>query len=72
VDLSRALRMSMAQMSLTQAELSRRSGVTRLTISNIRHGKANPSVLIIDKLAKACGLTVIEFLQMGEDRPKWY
>ena len=70
MNVSKSLRLGMAKMEINQAELSRRSGVSRMTISNIMQGKANPTVDLLDKLAKEMGLSVVELLKLGEDI-KW-
>lgn len=48
---------------LTQNELSKRTGITQGDISKIEHGKLNPSIKILQRLANAMGKQLkIEFI----------
>lgn len=48
---------------LTQNELAERSGITQGDISKLEHGKLNPSIKILQRLASAMGKQLkIEFV----------
>nr|WP_029423477.1 helix-turn-helix transcriptional regulator [Alicyclobacillus macrosporangiidus] len=52
---------------LTQADLSKLSGVPQSVISDIETGTAkNPTVTVLAKLAKALGVTLDELVDMEE------
>ena len=44
---------------LTQEELSRKSGINQANISKLEHGKANPSVSTLQKLANGLGKRLV-------------
>lgn len=44
---------------ITQEELSRKSGINQANISKLEHGKANPSVSTLQKLAKGLGKRLV-------------
>ena len=46
---------------ITQEELSRKSGINQANISKLEHGKANPSVSTLQKLAKGLGIRKTDF-----------
>ena len=48
--------------SMSQRELSRRSGVMQAEISKIEQGKGNPTLLTLQKLAKSLGRTIASLL----------
>jgi transcriptional regulator with XRE-family HTH domain len=48
---------TLSRNGLTQAELSRRSGVHEVTISRIIHGHLEPTVTTAEKLARAAGIS---------------
>jgi transcriptional regulator with XRE-family HTH domain len=50
------LRVACEQRDITQAELSRKSGIHRVTISKIFRRKLSPSVDVCEKLALAAGV----------------
>lgn len=47
-----------AELSLTQAELAAKVGVTRKTVNTVENGVFVPSTLLAIKLAEALGLSV--------------
>lgn len=53
--------------NLSQAELSRRSGVSQTYISELEAGKKQPTYPIIKKLAAALGVSIAELI--GEQSP---
>lgn len=49
--------------SLTQEELSGRSGVHQTYLSGLEHGKRNPTVAVLEKLADALGVDIEDLLR---------
>ena len=66
MNVSKSLRLAMAQIGINQAELARRSGVSRMSIAGVMKGTSNPTIGLLDKLAEHCGLTLVELLKLGE------
>lgn len=56
--LGREIRLARDVACLTQAELSRKSGVPQETISRIERGRANPTMSTLEKLARAMGTKI--------------
>ena len=53
--------------NLTQKELSKRTGITQADISRIENGTRNPSLAMLNRLAKGMGMKLkIEFLPIGQ------
>jgi len=62
------LKMYRAKLGLNQAEMGKRVGVSRQTISLIERGDYSPSVTLALKLAKECGVSVEDiFKYEGDD-----
>ena len=55
----RAIIEARTSSGLTQEELSRKSGINQANISKLEHGKANPSVSTLQKLAKGLGKRLV-------------
>jgi putative transcriptional regulator len=53
-----------AELSLTQAELAERCGVSRKTVNTVENGIFIPSTLLALKLAKALNLPVEELFSI--------
>ncbi len=51
-----------AQLKISQAELSKRSGIAASHLSYIEHGKANPTLEILENLAEGLDCTVLDLL----------
>lgn len=49
-------------LKMSQAELSERTGIAASHLSHIEHGRANPTLEIMEQLAEALGATVVELL----------
>lgn len=56
--LGKNLRAARQKLGLTQEELAERSGVQAGEISRIEHGKRDPQVSTVERLAKGVGLPV--------------
>ena len=61
------LKVYRAKLGLNQAEMGKRIGVSRQTISLIERGDYSPSVSLALKIAKECGVTVEEIFSYEED-----
>ena len=55
----RAIIEARTSSGLTQEELSRKSGINQANISKLEHGKANPSVSTLQKLANGLGKRLV-------------
>ncbi|NMB18193.1 MAG: helix-turn-helix transcriptional regulator, partial [Erysipelothrix sp.] len=56
-----------AKLGLNQAEMGKRVGVSRQTISLIERGDYSPSVTLALKLAQVCGVKVEDIFSYEED-----
>lgn len=59
--------MARRRASLTQRELSRRSGVPQPTISRIEAGRMEPTYQLLDRLLRACGMEVVPIDRQAAD-----
>ncbi len=59
-----------ARDGMRQADLARKVGVRRETISFVENGEYNPSLLLAVKIARAFGNTVEEVFKFDEDETK--
>lgn len=66
--LGKNCRQRRAQLKMSQGELSERSGVAASHLSYIEHGKANPTLEVLEHLAEGLGCTVLDLL--GSDNPE--
>jgi DNA-binding XRE family transcriptional regulator len=55
-----------AKLGLTQEDLARLSGVNRSHLASIESGTLNTSIRIVDKLAKALGVSASDLLKQPE------
>ncbi len=58
--LANSIKEHRGELSLTQAELAERVGVTRKTVNTVENAVFTPSATLAIKLAQALGLTVEE------------
>ena len=56
-----------ARLGITQADMGKRAGVSRQTISLIERGDYSPSVTLALKLAKICQVTVEDIFSYTEE-----
>ncbi|WP_067843185.1 helix-turn-helix transcriptional regulator [Amphibacillus sediminis] len=61
------LKVYRAELGLNQAEMGKKVGVSRQTISLIERGDYSPSVSLALKIAKVCGVTVEDIFIFEED-----
>ena len=55
---SLTLRWARSELGLTQTELGKRAGVTQQQIAKLEDPDENPSILTVEKVAKALGLAL--------------
>ncbi|MEO9151451.1 MAG: XRE family transcriptional regulator [Lapillicoccus sp.] len=64
------LRGARAQLGLSVSALAARSGVSRAMISRVERGGAQPTVVLLGRLAGALGMSLSELLARGEGGPR--
>jgi len=67
VNISKSMKIAMAHRELNQKKLSKRSGISQVTISKISQNSSNPSLDIISKLANSMDYSLGDFIKLGED-----
>ena len=55
------------QMGLTQQQLARKTGVSRVSISRYESGQREPTLTIAAKLAAALGCTIEDLVEKKEE-----
>ncbi|MCK0104618.1 helix-turn-helix transcriptional regulator [Pseudohalocynthiibacter sp. F2068] len=48
---------------LSQEEVAHRSGIHQTYLSGVENGERNPSILVMERIAKALGVDVLEFFK---------
>lgn len=66
--LAAQLRAERAAAGLTQADLAKASGISRVQLARIEGGERTLDVAQAADIAKALGLTLVEFVQRAEER----
>ena len=62
-DIIQAMIDARVQQNMTQKELSSKTGITQADISRIENGTRNPSLSMVNKLAKGLGMQLkLEFI----------
>ena len=62
-DITMALVQARKEAGMTQAELSKRTGISQADISRLENGTRNPSLALLNRIAKAVDATLrIEFV----------
>jgi len=62
-DITMALLRARKEAGMTQAELSEKSGISQADISRMENGSRNPSIALLQRIAKALNSTLrIEFI----------
>ena len=59
-----------AQRGLTQERFSEISGFSQQYISGLEKGKRNPTIVTLYELAKALGVSHMDLVRPGADRPQ--
>jgi ribosome-binding protein aMBF1 (putative translation factor) len=65
-----AVRKARTAIGLTQEELADRSGLDRSYIGGVERGERNPTLTVIEKIAKGLGLTLAELFSYSTKGPK--
>lgn len=65
--LGKAARQRREELGLSQEVVARRARMDRAYLSNLEGGHRNPSVAVVEKLAKALDLSAAGLLQAAED-----
>lgn len=58
---------ALAKIDITSKQLSEKTGVSRVTISNVKNGKSC-GLLTAQRIAEGLGLTVADIAEMGEGK----
>lgn len=69
MEVMRALIEARISQNLTQKELSERTGIAQTEISRIERGTRNPSIKVLQKLAKGMGMYLQIHFVPREDAP---
>ncbi|MCL5052113.1 MAG: helix-turn-helix domain-containing protein [Gammaproteobacteria bacterium] len=65
-----AVRKARTAVGLTQEELADRSGLDRSYIGGVERGERNPTLTVIEKIAKGLGVTLAELFSYSTKGPK--
>src|SRR5690349_19183112 len=71
-NLARNLKYVREQRGLTQGQLAKLSGVPRSTVANVETGAANPTLVVLARLARALQLSLEELLSAPRGRTQLY
>jgi len=66
MNLRKSIRIAMARLECNQGEFADLSQITRAYLSSIMGGTSNPSIVVIERMAAASGLSVSNFIAQGE------
>lgn len=67
IQLGKSLRQKREEVGLTQAELSARSGVSRVTINQIENGRQSPRIETFATICAALGTGIDELVPQIQD-----
>jgi len=70
MDIGKILRVMREAKGLSQGDVERRSGLLRSYISRVEGGYTAPSLVTLEKFAKALGIEPYQLLFEGSGRPK--
>lgn len=63
LSIGKGIRMARASIGLRQGVLAERVGITQNYLSLLEHDCQRPSIVILERIAKECGVTVTFLLQ---------
>lgn len=66
MNIGKSVNKALAERELNRKQLSEKSGVSQSYISQITLGNFTPKITTIERLAKATGYSVSEFIKLGE------
>lgn len=67
MQIGKALRLARTAKSMTQKELAQRVGCTANYLSIVERGDGNPSLGLVEKLARELGMATVEILALAAD-----
>lgn len=67
-DVGKRIKTLRGRLEISQEELAFRSGVHRTYIASLECGKRNVSIITLEKIVKALGVTMSEFFDFGDQR----
>lgn len=70
MDIKRSIKFFMFFHDLSQQGLARASGCSETNIHRWIHGKSEPSLYMLERLAHCCGVSVSNFIAQGETEPE--
>src|SRR5688572_2433581 len=65
-EVGQIVRMARAKRGMTRKALAQQSGTSERYLAQIETGEGNPSVLVLDALARALDLDLFDLLPMGD------
>ena len=66
MNIGKSVNKALAERELNRKQLSSKSGVSQSYLSQITLGNFTPKITTIERLAKATGYSVSEFIALGE------
>ena len=67
MNIRKSIKYAMVRADINQIQYAELAGVSRAYLNLCVSGKANPSTKTLEKLAKVAGLSVSEFIALGEE-----
>lgn len=61
--IGQALTARRAELGLSRRALAERAGVSNVTLLNLEHGRANPTLARLERVADAYGIDALELLR---------
>ena len=71
MEVGKVIKIKRIEKDLKVKELASKVEITEQYMSNIEHGKRNPSLKLLKKLAKELGCSVYEFIEEWYKRDDW-
>ena len=71
MEVGKVIKIKRIEKDLKVKELASKVDITEQYMSNIEHGKRNPSLKLLKKLAKELGCSVYEFIEEWDKGDDW-
>ena len=71
MEVGKVIKIKRIEKDLKVKELASKVEITEQYMSNIEHGKRNPSLKLLKKLAKELGCSVYEFIEEWYEEGDW-
>ena len=71
MEVGKVIKIKRIEKDLKVKELASKVEITEQYMSNIEHGKRNPSLKLLKKLAKELGCSVYEFIEESDKGDDW-